>query len=412
MYGIYEVIALALALGGFGVQANPKAPSADVVLEYAVDDADVIAYVDAVPLIPGNYSALKKLPDAPEIKGSPALKDVVGKVIAEVEGARGMVKAAVGVDLTTDLSSATIFVKMSQPPELVMVARGKFPADMPTRIGKMMGGKAEVIGDAQLIAVSGGSSPFEVLAVSKGGVLFAGSRKLVTARLASTWKSPARPKGSILEKAAKLLRDKPVYMVAASFSSGRIKTQVEASAGKDDAAILDRFAYIAGAMFHNGLGWVIEDKNAKGHARSVMASDGAIDLMRAAHLAPRGFAKLILSFVDDIKSKDPGLEEVKKHKGDILKIVDQFTGDGKFKVKTDADAKAFRVSVRATGKKVSDVLPVGLIIPGLWVTMMKASKAPTSTSSGTTVKPVAPRPSGGITAPPKPTPKKPAPKKP
>src|SRR4029078_6160818 len=59
MFGIYEVIALALALGGFGVKANPKAPSADVVLEYAVDDADAFAYVDAVPLIPGDSSVLK-----------------------------------------------------------------------------------------------------------------------------------------------------------------------------------------------------------------------------------------------------------------------------------------------------------------------------------------------------------------
>jgi hypothetical protein len=67
--------------------------------------------------------------------------------------------------------------------------------------------------------------------------------------------------------------------------------------------------------------------------------------------------------------------------------------------------------VRATGKKVSDVIPVGLIIPGLWVAMMKSTSAPASTSSGA-VKPVAPRPSGGITAPPKPTPKKPAPAKP
>src|SRR5690242_20625497 len=105
MFGIYEVIALALALGGFGVKANPKAPSADVVLEYAVDDADAFAYVDAVPLIPGNYSVLKALPDAPEIKGNAVLSDLVTKAVNQVEGARGAVKAAVGVDLTTDLSN-------------------------------------------------------------------------------------------------------------------------------------------------------------------------------------------------------------------------------------------------------------------------------------------------------------------
>src|SRR5262245_55192494 len=167
MFGIYEVIALALALGGFGVQANPKAPTADVVLEYAVDDADAIAYVDAVPLIPGNYAVLTKLPDAPEIKGSTVLSDMVGKVVSQVEGARGAIKQAVGVDLTTDLSNAVMFAKLSQPPEVLLVARGKFPTDMPTKISKMMGGKTEKIGDAEAIALGG---PFEVIAVSKDGV--------------------------------------------------------------------------------------------------------------------------------------------------------------------------------------------------------------------------------------------------
>ena len=53
--GIIEVVSLLLGLNGFGVQANPKAPTADQALEYAVPDADLVAHFDAVSVVPGNY---------------------------------------------------------------------------------------------------------------------------------------------------------------------------------------------------------------------------------------------------------------------------------------------------------------------------------------------------------------------
>lgn len=399
MFGIYEVIALALALSGFGVQANPKAPSADAVLEYAVDDADAIAYVDAVPLIPGNYAALKALPDAPEIKGSAVLSDMVTKAVTQVESARGAIKTAIGVDLTTDLSNAVMFAKIAQPPELLLVARGKFPTDMPTKIGKMMGGKAEKIGDAEAIALGG---PFEVIAVSKDGVLFAGSRALVTARLDAKWKAPARAKGSFLAEVAKLLADKPVYLAAVSMSSGRISKAADA----DARAFVDRFDMAAGAVYANGIGWMVKDKTADGHERTVMASDGIIDLMRAAHLAPRGVVKILMSLVDDVGGNDPEVAELKKHKADILKLLDQFTGDGKFKVKTDDDKKTFKLTVRASGKRLSDVVPVGFIVPMMWLGMMEGQKSMATTQqivTPTTSKPpVRPAPKPKAPAQPKP----------
>src|SRR5689334_6451142 len=126
MFVIHEVIVLALALGGFGVEANPKAPSADVVLQYAVDDADVVAYVDAVPLIPGNYTALKKLADDPSVKANATLRDAVSHAVTEVETWRATVRTFVGVDLTTDLSNVALFARLTSPPEVLLVARGKF----------------------------------------------------------------------------------------------------------------------------------------------------------------------------------------------------------------------------------------------------------------------------------------------
>jgi hypothetical protein len=402
MFGIYEVIVLALALGGFGVEPNPKPASPDVVLEYAVEDADVVAYVDAVPLIPGNYTALKKLADAPEIKNNAALRDVVGKVVAEVEGTRGTVKTVVGVDLTTDLSNVAMFARLSATPELLLVARGRFPADMPDKIAKMTGGKVETIGQGQALAL--GPGPLEVLALDKAGVLFLGARKLVTDRLAPGWNAPAR-KG-ILADTARLLADKPVYLVAASTTSGRLVDLMKANGAGEAAAFLARFTFVAAALHHNGLSWVMQDKDAAGHSRSVMASEGYVDILRAMHLAPRGFAKVVVSFLDDVQGTDPELAVLKQHKGDLLKLVDQFTGDGNFKVKMDKDARGFRVGVRLTGKRLSDVVPLGVVIPGMAFALLSGSSKQAVTAPpappATIVKP---RTGGGIKATPKPRPK-------
>ena len=407
MLGLYEIIALALSLGNFGVTANPKAPSADAVLEYAVEDADVVAYVDAVPLIAGNYQALTKLPDAPQVKASPQLRDAVGKAIAEVEGARGLVKTTIGLDLTTDLSNATMFARMGARPEMLLVVRGKFPADMVAKVAKMTQGRVETIQGAQAVAVGGA---FEMLAVTKSGVALIGTRAFVTARLAPSWKPPSRAKGSALALTAKLLGDKPFYLVAATPGSARFQKMVESSGGADAAVFFKRFQFVAGAVFHNGLTWTIHDKDAAGHARSVMASEGWLELMRAAHLAPRGFAKIMMSFLDDVRSSDPNVAVLKKHKAELLKIVDQFTGDGNFKVKWEKDAKGRVVTVRATGKRLSEVLPFGFLAPAFAWGMLSA-RSVSSPPPQVVAPPVRPTPKprtgGGITAPP--APKRPAP---
>jgi len=80
-FGIIEIISLLLGLSGFGLQANPKAPTADQALEYAIPDADVVSYVDAAGIIPGNYKVLTQLANQPQIKASPDLAKMVRKAM-------------------------------------------------------------------------------------------------------------------------------------------------------------------------------------------------------------------------------------------------------------------------------------------------------------------------------------------
>src|SRR5215216_6390185 len=98
MLGVIEVISLLLGLSGFGVQPNPKAPTPDQALQYALPDADLIVQFDAASVIPHNFKVLTNLPNQPQIKSSPELAKMVRKAIGEVESARGIAKIASGID--------------------------------------------------------------------------------------------------------------------------------------------------------------------------------------------------------------------------------------------------------------------------------------------------------------------------
>jgi len=51
------------------------------------------------------------LPNEPSIKQSPDLAKLVREVVTQAEGARTMAKGMTGIDFTTDISSATVFVQ-------------------------------------------------------------------------------------------------------------------------------------------------------------------------------------------------------------------------------------------------------------------------------------------------------------
>src|SRR6476646_5501234 len=112
MVGIVDVITLLLGLSGFGLAPNTRPPTADASLSYAIADADVVIHFDATSVIPGNYRKLVALPDQPEIKQSPELAKIVRKAVTEVDSARGLAKTMTGIDITTDIADATLFMQV------------------------------------------------------------------------------------------------------------------------------------------------------------------------------------------------------------------------------------------------------------------------------------------------------------
>ncbi len=380
MFGFIEVITLLLSLSGFGVQANPKAPTADQSLQYAMPDPDVVVHFDAATVIPNNYKLLAALPNKPEIKASPELAQMVRQLVGQMEGARGLAKSATGIDLATDINDATMFIQIvpQKDPNFIATVHGKFSTALVDKIGKMTKGTVTKVGSGMMVE-TGGNDP--AIAVTKDGVLLAGTPNLVRDRLADAWKAPPHGAGTNLGYSADVINGRPVYAVVLTMSATARKQAIQGIGGKNFLTdLITRHKLLAFSVYADGVGWTWIDNNKTGLDSMQMMSEGALELMKAAQIAPRGFAKLLLGAIDSYKGTSKQIDAVIAHKADVLKIVETYSGDGNFKTSINKDAAKLRLDVRATGKSLSEVLPAGLILPGVALAVFVRKKDPTMSS--------------------------------
>jgi len=304
----------------------------------------------------------------------------VRKAINEVDGLKGLVKTTTGIDLTTDLSDATMFVKIPPPgpnaPDLLVAVRGKFATANIDRISKLAGPATQVGGGA-MIELPPGQFPFGAIAVTKDGTFLAGTTKLVKDRLATSWKAPARPTGSNLAHAASILEAKPVFSLILTMSQGARKQLVDELGGQKNFVtdVISRHKLAALSMFIDGVGWTWIDTHKAGLDAMAQISEGTMDMLRAAQIAPRGFAKILMGALESYRGNKQ-VDELIKRKADLWKIVESYTGDGNFKVAIDKYPATLRLTARATGKSLSDVVPAGMMLPGAMFFLVSRSAPP------------------------------------
>ncbi len=374
--GFVEIITLLLGISGFGIQQNPKAPTPDVSLQYAMPDADVVVHFDAGSVVPNNYKVLTALPNNPGIKASPELAKMVRKAIGEVEGGRGLAKTATGIDLASDVNDATMFFQIvpNRDPNYVAVMHGNFSAANVDKIAKMKKGMAVVkVGDASMVEMGDENA----IAVTKDGTMIAGTVGLVKERVAATWKAPARAANSNLAYAAEVLGQKPVFALVMTLSPTARKEAVAKIGGKNFATdVVQRHKLAAFSVFADGVGWTWIDSNKAGLDAMEMMSQGTLELMKAGHIAPRGIAKMMLGGLESYRGTNKQIDDVLRRKAEVMKVVETYTGDGNFKQTITKDPKTLRLTVRAQGKSLSDVVPAGLALPaaGLFLFTGRSAK--------------------------------------
>jgi hypothetical protein len=374
-FGIVELISLLLSLGGFGVAPNPKPPTVDSSLQYGMADADIVIHFDAASVVPGNYKVLTQLPDQPQIKASPDLAKAVRQLINEVEGPRSMAKGMIGFDPVVDLSDVTAFaqhVPDAPQPTFIVVAHGKFTPAMLDKVGKLTGKTVVKSGAASLIDMGDGNA----VALAKDGVLLAGAAPLVKDRIADTWKAPSHATGTNLGQAADMLAGHPVFGVSLTVSQAMRQHVLKEHPDKNFLTDLVRRGKGSSfAIYADGVGWTFNDSTAAGLEQMAMLSDGVVDVLRAAQIAPRGFAKIAIAALDSYKGLNKQVDTLLAHKADLNKLVTTYTGDGQFKSKIDKDARSLKLNVRLTGKSLSEVVPVGVVVPMAAVGFLFAGRA-------------------------------------
>lgn len=361
-FGIIEVITLLMGLSGLSVQQNPKAPTADQALEYAVADADIVAHFDAASVIPGNYKVLTTLQNQPQIKASPELARAVRKAVAEIDGPRGLVKNMVGVDITTDISDATAFLRIvpKQDPNVIVAVHGKFKPDTIDKIAKLTGKTAVKEPSGAFVDTGDGNA----VGLTKGGVLLAGTSTLVKERIAPTWAKPALAAGSSLANVAEVINQKPVFAVFFTLSQSSRNEALAKMKGKNFMTdLIKRHRFASFAVFRDGIGWTWLDSSKQGLEAMAQISDGTVEILRASQVAPRGFAKIMMGALESYRGTNKQVDEVIRRKADVQKLIESYTGDGNFKAQVDKDPAKLRLTVRLTGKSLSEVLPAGGLIP-------------------------------------------------
>jgi hypothetical protein len=377
-FGIIEIITLLLGMTGFGLQANPKAPTADQALQYAVADADLAVHVDLASMVPGNFKLLSQLAEQPRIKASPELQKLVREAVGELEGARGMARLATGLDITADISDATAFIRFvaSAEPAFVLAVHGKFAPTNLEKIAKMASGTVSQLGAGTLVEL-GPTQP--VIGLARDGVLLVGTPALVRERLADRWTAPSHAAGSSLGTLAEVLDARPVFAVVLTMSQAARSEALRQIGGPGFASdVIKRHKAAAFSVFRDGIGWTWIDSTRAGLDSMELVSSGAFDLLRAAQIAPRGIAKIAMGALESYRGTTPQVDDLIKHKADLMKIVETYTGDGSFKVASDKNPRTLRLTVRATGKTVSEVLPFGMVVPAAVVGYFTARNAATT----------------------------------
>lgn len=393
------VLAIILAITSFSIKSNPKAPDADVALAHAVDEADVVIHVDWKATVGDNYPTFQKLVDDPQIKQVPELAKALRDGITQVEGGRAMAKGMAGLDLVGDIASMTVFGKLPQPgahqPDFLVVVRGSFAVDLPSKLARGMAGKEETIDGRVAAAMADGT----LVGLTKSGVLIAGKRDWAAPRLADAWKPSTRVKGSAWATIATVLDKKPFFL-AASKPSPEASARMVAMHGADNFGrdLISNHLLVIVAASATGLHWTYQAKDVAFAARMKTASEGMIELMRAGHLVPRGVAELVVAALPSYAGTSPAIDGAIKHKAKLMAAVNDLTGDGKFTASVKLTGNLVTVETKA--KRISDVVPTGVLMGLGAIGFLTASQAsPPTPSKATATKPTPARPAPKPTKP-------------
>jgi hypothetical protein len=372
----------ALSLSGFGVDANPSAPTGAEIVKYAPGNTDAVLHIDFQAVVPNNFAAFQKLAKDKALAALPDLRKGLARAAFAAQAAVGSMHATLGVDVLRDVHSMSAFlvVPSRKDPSFVAVLRGSFGKDIIDKLGS-------IVPDQGRLTVAGLPALTRdglLLVRAKDGSILLGTDKLIRARVAPTWKPPRLGSSSNLARLARIAdREKPFALVASTLSaraSQRIQRQL--AMGNFGRDLLKGHRFAAFFLTHRGVGWDVVARTNRGLQRIAQGSRGVVQLFRASQFGGRGLANIMFATVESFTDRSDQLAALVRHKKKLLEVADAYSGDGTFSGTTTVDKRTKTVSVRAMGKHLSHVVPAVGIVPllaaGYFATRPKTVKPPPS----------------------------------
>ncbi len=360
-----ELIAILLSLSGFGVEKNPSPPASIDIVKYAPAQSDYMMYVDLETVLPKNYDAFLALPKQKVLRNSArALKPLL-QAIKEAEAGRRLVKGMLGFDPARDVKHVALFANVPTRgpiPRALIVVRGSFPADLLDKVSNLANQQVRMVNGHPTITAPMNLGMIGFIA--KDGTVLVGTSKWVTQALGATRKRrPARR--SALARFARLVDQRPFMLLASSPSASSkrfLNRKLRGAPERLVADILTDHTFASLAVNHNGLSWSWTDTNKRGYQRALLGSKGIINTLRALQLGGRGMAQMGFAGLATYRN-NRHIAPILKYQKALLAVLNDVSGSGKFKVRVNRRPRKLTVEVKAWGKKLSDVLPVGGVLP-------------------------------------------------
>ena len=361
-----------LVAGGFGVEKDPKAPSAKEVLQFAPSEADYMVFADFRSVLPSGVAFAKKLQALQIVQENEELRRGMAEAMQGLEMGIGMVRSQTGIHAIQDLHWAASWVRYGADdmPQMLLAVSGSFPADVMQRLAGLANATPTSVGGRPMFQIP--MLPFAV-GQTRSNVLLAGWRPWVEERLAAGYR-PSKVAGPLLKSAAQLLKAKP-FLAVVSAPSHAMVSRIQSRMGgggrgeKFLVGLLTGHEVMGAAMAHDSAQWTFTGRDDASFERARMSSEALLDLMRAFQHGGRGMLRLAYAWADDLMAVgDVDAEArqlISRHKDELYTLAMGFVGNGTFKSNVQADKKNRTVRVVAKGKKLSDVLPVGGLLPVL-----------------------------------------------
>ena len=368
------MMACLMSFGQSGIAKQKSMPAPQDVTAYAPEDAEYFGYLHWQSVIPGLWQSFQGL-------GKELVFQQNTKLATDLKGMQGAIRTQlsafeknVGLNLVADIEWVGAWVSpVTGNPDFLVVLHGRFPSDLLGRLSALSRVELKKESGASYFQMA---SNGPVVALADGDTVLAGAKRWVLPRIASRWKPVRTGKKSLIAQVGSVLKKKPALVfgsVPSKKTRGLVRKRLKSKKMAFVADTVTGHEAMTLGVRYNGFDLTWQSLTKDGHKTAVLGIEGALALLRASHPGMKGIARFGLAALRSYAARDKKYRELLRYEQYILDMVDQGTGNGRFKAKFKASQSNRLVSLSATDKSITRIFPISAVIP---VAILAAMRVP------------------------------------